>query len=246
MSTNEAPTFRLRGVRKVYGDTAALNVESLDVPAGEILCLLGPTGAGKSTLLRLLAAVERPTTGEVLFQGASPWIDSAALLMRRRITLTFQRPLLLTGTVRSNIEYGLRLRNGRKPPADKVDKILARLKLARLAEQSARTLSGGQTQLVALARALILEPSVLLLDEPTANLDPAHVALVEQVIQEDYHQRRTTVVLATHNLFQARRVAQRVALMLDGRVVEVAPTDVFFQSPCDPRSREFVEGKMVY
>jgi len=242
---NEAPLFQLRQVRKRYGGTWAVDVDDLTVRPGETLCLLGPTGAGKSTLLRLLAAVERPTTGEVRFQG-KPWHVDPPLAARRRIALVFQRPLLLTGTVKANVEYGLRLRNGKRYSATKVDRILERLGLAKLAGQSARTLSGGQMQLVGLARVLVLEPDVLLLDEPAANLDPAHVALVEGVIQEDFHQRRTSIVWATHNLFQARRVAQRVALMLSGRLVEVASTEDFFHSPSDPRTRDFVEGKMIY
>jgi tungstate transport system ATP-binding protein len=246
MSRNEAPLFQLRQVRKEYGDTVAVDVGSHDVPTGEILCLLGPTGAGKSTLLRLLAAVERSTTGDIFFQGNSLRIESLPLSTRRYITMVFQRPLLLTRTVRSNVEYGLRMRDGKDFSAGKVDRILELLGLSKLAAQSARTLSGGQTQLVALARALVLEPNVLLLDEPTANLDPAHVALVERVIQEDFQQRRTSVVWATHNLFQARRIAQRVALILNGRLVEVAPNDLFFHSPSDPRTSDFVEGKMVY
>ncbi|MCH8147419.1 MAG: ATP-binding cassette domain-containing protein, partial [Planctomycetes bacterium] len=107
-------------------------------------------------------------------------------------------------------------------------------------------LSGGQTQLVCLARALVASPDVLLLDEPTANLDPAHVALVEETIREVQRQRGLTVVWATHNLFQVRRVADRVALMLDGQLVEVAATEPFFESPKDSRTADFVQGKMVY
>lgn len=241
---SETPLFQLRRVRKQYGDTLAVDVENLDVQTGETLCLLGPTGAGKSTLLRLLAAVERPTTGEVFFRGDLLRIESLPLATRRRIAMVFQRPMLLTGTVRWNVEYGLRMRNSKG--FDTVDRILEVLGLTRLAGQSAHTLSGGQTQLVALARALVLEPCVLLLDEPTANLDRAHVALVERVIQEERQRRRSSIVWATHNLFQARRVARKVALILDGRLIEVAPPNVFFHSPSDPRTKDFVEGKTVY
>src|SRR5262249_3119346 len=110
---------------------------------------------------------------------------------------------------------------------------------------SARTLSGGETQLVALARALVVDPEVLLLDEPTANLDPARVAVVESVVN-DVHQRGTTVIMATHNLFSAHRVAGRVALLLDGRLIEDAPKEQFFNAPQDPRTAAFVRGDMVY
>ena len=99
---------------------------------------------------------------------------------------------------------------------------------------------------MALARALAVEPDVLLLDEPTAHLDPARVALVKEAVDEFRRQRQATVVWATHNLFQARRVAQRVALLLDGRLVEVAPTQTFFERPSDPRTADFVQGKMIY
>ena len=120
MSMNKASLFQLRQVRKEYRRTVAVNLKALDIPAGEILCLLGPTGAGKSTLLRLLATVERPTTGNILFEGES-LMKSLPLSTRRRITMTFQRPVLLTGTVRSNVEYGLRLRGGKhRPPPPRV------------------------------------------------------------------------------------------------------------------------------
>jgi tungstate transport system ATP-binding protein len=118
--------------------------------------------------------------------------------------------------------------------------------LSKIASQSAQTLSGGQTQLVALARSLVIEPDVLLLDEPTAHLDPAHVALVEETIRQFQQERQTTIVWATHNLFQARRVADRTALLLNGQLVEVAPTEEFFKNPSDSRTAEFVQGRMVY
>ncbi|HKB41304.1 MAG TPA: ATP-binding cassette domain-containing protein, partial [Gemmataceae bacterium] len=167
------------------------------------------------------------------------------LPVQRRITMVFQRPLLLKETVQANVEYGLRLRGVGRPAARAQD-VLSRLGLTDLAPQPSHTLSGGQTQLVALARALAVEPDVLLLDEPTAHLDPARVAVVEEVVGEFQRQRRATVVWATHHLFQARRVAQRIALLLDGRLVEVAPTQTFFEAPTDRRTADFVQGKMIY
>lgn len=246
MTDAAAPLYQLSNVRRQYGPTLAVDVEGLSVDRRETLCLLGPTGAGKSTLLRLLAALEPPTSGSIELEGETLLAGRTPLERQRRLTMVFQRPVLLAGTVEWNVAYGLRLRHGRQFPAEKVRRVLERLGLARLARQSAKTLSGGQTQLVALARGLVLEPDVLLLDEPTSHLDPAHVALVEQFVQEQRSARPTTIVWATHNLFQARRVATRVALLLEGRLVEVAATDEFFQTPNDPRTRDFVAGKMIY
>jgi tungstate transport system ATP-binding protein len=236
--------YHLEGLTQRYAGRPVLEIDRLEVTAGEALCLVGPTGAGKSTLLRLLAGLERPAGGRLRF-GGHP-LDSRALplQMQRRLTLVFQRPLLLAGTVRANVEYGLRLRGLGRQPA-RVRAALDCLGLGPLASRQARALSGGETQLVALARALVLEPDVLLLDEPTAHLDPARVALVEGVVREA-HRGGATVVWATHNLFQARRVAGRVALLLDGRLVEVARAEEFFTAPRDPRTAAFVRGDMIY
>jgi tungstate transport system ATP-binding protein len=120
------------------------------------------------------------------------------------------------------------------------------LGLGDLAGARARSLSGGEAQRVALARALIIEPRVLLLDEPTANLDPYNVNLIEDVIRRVNRERGTSMVLVTHNVFQARRLAHRVCLLLNGHLVEVADTAAFFESPSDPRTAAFVRGDMVY
>jgi tungstate transport system ATP-binding protein len=241
--TQSSP-YRIEGVRKKHSDAFTLQVERLDIAGGEILCLLGPAGAGKSTLLRLLSGLEAATSGTLLFDGISLGAPLAPLAILRRIATVHQRPLLLSGTVRYNLEYGLRVRG--VPPAIRVDSVLERLGLTKLAAQPAHTLSGGQTQLVSLARALAIEPDVLLLDEPTANLDPANVALVEKVVLDMQRQRVMTVIWATHNLFQARRVADRVCLFLNGNLIESAPTEEFFEKPTDERSAQFVQGKMVY
>jgi tungstate transport system ATP-binding protein len=222
----------------------ALNLRGLKIPRGECFALVGPTGAGKSTLLRLLAALEQPDHGQIHW-AQHPWHSALPLAVRRRITLVHQQTRLLHRSVRSNIEYPLRIRRARDAPA-RAEALLRRVGLEPLARQSAVTLSGGQVQLVALARALVIEPEVLLLDEPTAHLDPAHVALAEQIIQNYRQAHGATVVWATHNLFQARRVADRVGLLLEGQMVEVAAVTDFFTRPTDPRTAEFVQGKMVY
>jgi tungstate transport system ATP-binding protein len=237
--------YQLRDVHKQYVGHSVVQIERLEILMGEVLCLVGPTGAGKSTLLRLLAGLEAPSQGMLLFGRQQLPTARLPRAAQRQISMVFQRPLLLRGTVKMNIEYGLRLRGSRASPA-KVQEVIERLGLLEIVHQYAHTLSGGQTQLVALARALAIEPDVLLLDEPTAHLDPARVGLVEQAIR-DYRQRRqATIVWATHNLFQARRVAHRVALLLDGQLVEVAPTTRFFEAPADPRTTAFVQGKMIY
>ena len=239
------PVYRLLGVTKVYGTRKVLDVAALDVHAGEILGIVGPSGAGKSTLLRLLGFLEAPTSGTLTFRGQR--INGAAppLAVRRQVTMVFQRPVLLSGSVYANVAYGLRVR-GITDARERVHQVLDQLGMLPLRKESASTLSGGEAQRVALARALVVEPEVLLLDEPTANLDPAHVAIIEDVVRKARATRGMTIVLVTHNIFQARRLADRVALLVAGRLVEVAPTRAFFESPCAPETRAFISGEMVY
>jgi tungstate transport system ATP-binding protein len=193
----------------------------------------------------LLATLDSPSSGTVWFGGHRVDDRSFSVDVRRRITLVFQRPHLLAGTILTNVEYGLKLRGRHGHPAQ-ARGMLERVHLSHLADRPAQAVSGGEAQLVALARALAVEPDVILLDEPTNNLDPARVALVEEVVMSDHRERGTTVVWATHNHFQARRVGDRVALLLDGKLVESATADAFFEAPKDPRTAAFVQGKMVY
>ena len=236
-------SFHLNRVSRRLSETFYLRIEELTVRRGEVFALLGPTGAGKTTLLRLLTGLEFPDAGDIQFNGV-PLNRESPLSLLHDITMVHQRPLLLAGSVETNVAYGLRAR--RRAPNSKVTEVLTRLGLGHLARCDARSLSGGQMQLVALARALVLEPSILLLDEPTANLDPAHVARVEEVIGEFQSVRGMTVVWATHNLFQARRVSQWVMLLLEGNVIEVSENTAFFANPQDTRTAAFIQGKMVY
>lgn len=238
--------YRLQNVSKEYAGRRVLQVETLKIERGEVFALVGPSGAGKSTLLRLLNFLEPPTTGRIRFLDVEFSANQPMPLQyRRRVTTVFQRPVLLNRSVQANVGYGLSLR-GLGDSEGEVEKALAQVSLQHLARQRARTLSGGEAQRVALARAIVLQPDVLLLDEPTANLDPYNVGLIEEIVIKLNHERGTTLVLVTHNVFQAKRLAHRVALMLDSQPVEVAGVDAFFESPQDPRTAAFVRGEMVY
>ena len=242
----QAAIYNLQSVTKRYGERLVLDVPELSIHAGEMLALVGPSGAGKSTLLRLLNFLEPWDSGTITCDGQRfTHPDAVPLALRRQITTVFQRPLLLSDSVAANVAYGLRLR-GRRDNRHIVNAALERVGLQNLAHAPARTLSGGEMQRVALARAIVLEPRVLLLDEPTANLDPRNVQIIEQTVAELHRQHGTTVVFVTHNLFQARRLAERAALLLDGQIVEIADTTAFFDAPRDSRTAAFVNGEMVW
>jgi len=238
--------YRLTGVSKSYDGHQVLSIGELSIQRGEILAIVGPSGAGKSTLLRLLNFVEPPDDGTLEFRNRTyRREDAVPLEERRRVTTVFQRPLLLKQSVQANVAYGLRLR-GRRDVHDDVAAALKSVRLERLARQKATTLSGGEAQRVALARAIALQTDVLLLDEPTANLDPYNVGTIEAIVEETNRDQGTTIVLVTHNVFQARRLAHRVGLLLDGELIEVGSVDAFFEAPTDPRTAAFARGEMVY
>lgn len=240
-----SPVYSLDHVLQQYNGRTVVNIAELAIRPGEILALVGPSGAGKSTLLRLLAFLERPAGGHLQYHGRTvteQWPDLAA---RRRVTLVFQRPQLLHRSVAANVALGLKLR-GQDGVAARVAEILQQVGLAELAQAQAHTLSGGEMQRVALARALIFQPDVLLLDEPTANLDPYNVKSIEQIVRQANQNQGTTMVMVTHNTFQARRLADRVGLLLNGRLVEVAATEDFFERPAQPETAAFLCGDIIY
>ncbi len=153
--------------------------------------------------------------------------------------------MLLNRSVWDNVAFGLELRNNRNSK-DVIQSALEKVGLERLAKQRARTLSGGEAQRVALARALVLEPDVLLMDEPTANLDPANVSIIEQIAADLNKNSGTTLVLVTHNIFQAKRLAHRVVFLLEGQLIEMGSNTEFFKKPKDVRTKAFIGGDMVY
>ncbi|HEU4753290.1 MAG TPA: ATP-binding cassette domain-containing protein [Armatimonadota bacterium] len=231
------PAFRLAGVEMARGGRTLLRVPSLEIAPGAVTAVVGPSGAGKSTLLRLLAGLETPDRGTVRAGEAPP--------VPGRIVMLFQRPVLFRGTVLENAAAGLRLR-GRRDPLAKARPWLERLGLAEKAHRPVSTLSGGEYQRVALARALAVEPEVLLLDEPTASLDPENVRLIERLVAATRTETGMTVVWVTHNPFQAQRVADSALLLLEGEVVEHSPAAAFFGEEAQPRTRDFLGGRLIW
>ena len=236
--------YCLTDLQQTYNGRRVLDIDRLDVGRGEVLAVLGPSGSGKSTLLRLLNFLEQPSGGTLIFDGQM--VDDRLLLeQRRRVTTVFQRPALLRRSVADNIGYGLKLR-GEKLPDDELAAWLDRLGLAHLARQRADKLSAGEAQRVALARALVLRPDVLLLDEPSANLDPYNIGLIERLVAEAHAETGMTVVWVTHDIFHARPVAGRVAFLVCGRLIELADVATFFTAPKTPQAAAFLRGELVY
>lgn len=238
--------YRLEKVVKVYGTREVCHIDTLEIYKGEMFCIMGPNGAGKSTLLRLLNFLEPPTSGTIYFNGKTFSNNSQPpLSLRRQITTVFQDPILLTTSVEANVAYGLKLRHQRDSQ-QKVQEALKKVGLSPLAKAKVSTLSGGEAQRVALARALVIRPEVLLLDEPTANLDPYNVNLIEDLITSINREQGTTIVLVTHNTFQAKRLAHRIAFLLNGKIVETGKTKEIFSHPLNPSTTAFIKGEMAY
>jgi len=221
----------LKDITKCYGEITALSGVSLEVMEKEIFTILGPNGSGKTTMLRVMASIDDPTSGEVFFDGEKI-NNSNKRQARKKSTMVFQRITLFNTTVYKNVAYGLKLRGySEKQTERKVKEALSLARLAGYEKRLAKKLSGGEQQRVALARALALNTKLLLLDEPTANLDPKNVSIIEETISRVNREFNTTIVMATHNLFQAETLTNRVALLLGGKIAQIGRPHEILRGP---------------
>lgn len=219
------------------GDAALIDRLTLHLPDRGIHCLIGPNGAGKSLTLRLLHGLLQPASGMVAWRG-SPLSASDRVAQ----AMVFQKPVLLRRSVAANVDFVLKSRHASDPAFR--DSLLARVGLEGRNRQPARLLSGGEQQRLALARALAIRPRVLFLDEPTASLDPNSARVIEDILSEE-RRHGTLCVLVTHDVGQARRLADSIAFVAGGRITEHSTADRFFRAPASTEARQYLSNLMV-
>ena len=236
------PLIEVRNLYKRYSEKEALKNINLNVKKGEALAVIGPTGAGKTTLLRLLDFLGMPTSGRIYFDGIDVTRPGKIRLeVRRRMAFVLQKPVLFNTTVYGNIAYGLKWRGVRKSSLrQKVEGILRMVSLSDYKNRNARTLSGGEAQRVAIARAIAVEPEVLLLDEPTANLDPVSTSRIEGLIRDIIERYDTTIIMATHDMAQGQRLTDRIVVLINGEIHQTGGSREVFTSPKNKEVAEFV------
>jgi tungstate transport system ATP-binding protein len=232
--------LRLQDVGYATGGERLIEGVTVELSAGPRTVILGPNGAGKSLLLRLCHGLIRPTSGQITWRlGEGP-------VLRLRQAMVFQRPVMLRRSAAGNIGFALKLRGlGRRDRRARIDEVMERTGLSSVAHQPARVLSGGEQQRLALARAWALEPEVLFLDEPTASLDPAATRVVEELVLS-IHCSGTKIVMTTHDLGQARRLADQILFLNRGRLVEVGPAAAFFEGPATTEAAAFLKGELTW
>ncbi len=220
--------YNLEGITKCFGPLEVLDIPALGFEEGDIHALVGPNGAGKTTLMKLLALLDSPTSGRILYRMKEVHPRTAPLSLKREITMVDQNPVMFTTSVFSNTAYGLRARGvGKAETQRRVAEALHVVGLEGFEKRRAAKLSSGESQRVAIARALAVRPNVLLLDEPTANVDPINAEIIEDLIRRLREEENVTVILSTHNLSQAYRLADNVITVMAGRIADTFKENLF-------------------
>ena len=241
--------IKVEKLNKTLDHKVILNNINLEIQENKVSCLIGPNGAGKTTLLRILNLLEKPTGGRIYYDGKD-YDEVDKLSLQRRMVLVGQGPAMFNASVFNNLAYGLKVRK-KKDIKKKVKRALGMVNLSGIEDRSALTLSGGEAQRVALARALIFDPEVILLDEPTHNLDPISKKIVEDLIFHLKSESQKTMVLSTHDLSLAERFAHQVYFLKKGKIVEEGEAGRIFSSPSSFFSARFMgianlfQGKLL-
>ncbi|MFR0986341.1 ABC transporter ATP-binding protein [Frisingicoccus sp.] len=231
--------IEIEKLKKAYQGVMVLDIERMTIKTGEITAIVGPNGAGKSTLLNLIGNLIRKDEGRILYNGDEK-------VPEKDLTLVFQEPYLIASTVKKNIAYPMKLRKFSKEAIEaRIRELAEELNLEALLNKKANQLSLGEVQKVALARALSFKPELLLLDEPCASIDPYTTSEIEKILRKMNHSGGTTMIMVTHNLAQARRLADEVILLKKGKLVECCGSEQFFTHPDNEETKKFVEGELL-
>ncbi|MBN1166562.1 MAG: ABC transporter ATP-binding protein [Methanospirillaceae archaeon] len=228
-------------IKKSFDGKTILSGVDGTIKTGEIFAIIGPSGQGKTTLLRILNLLETPSEGNIILDGVSIHEIKDRNQIRRKMGMVFQDTIAFHDTVFNNIALGLRYRHySKKEIQERVMQKLGEIGLSGFSNRNATTLSGGEKQRVSLARVLITDPEILLLDEPTANLDPISTEVIENLIRRYNRECNTTVIMATHDLLLGQRLADRVAVMMDGRFIQSGTVFDLFSRPCSGAVAQFI------
>jgi tungstate transport system ATP-binding protein len=246
MMTDSIPILEVRNLEVRKGGMTILHVPSLLIKGRETLSLIGPNGAGKTTFLQTLSYLLKPFLGEILFEGKKANSNQSIFEYRRKFALVFQEPLLFDTTVFHNVASGLKIRGMKKMEIRKrVAEQLDRFGISHLIHRSAKTLSGGEAQRTSLARAFAIRPDVLLLDEPFASLDPPTRESLIEDLERILRQTRTTTIFATHDRLEALRLSDRIAVMNNGKILQIGSPDDVMNHPIDEFVASFVGVETV-
>lgn len=241
------PLIQLRDVLYKVGNKTILDIPEFDLHSGEFLGIMGPNGAGKSSLLKLLSFLENHSSGQILYRGEKVEADSISLQTRRKFSVAMQQSLLLDTSVFQNIALGLKLRNNpKKEIKEKTEMWMERFQITHLSKKNAQLLSGGEAQRVNLARAMIVEPEILFLDEPFSALDfPTKIKLMEDFKQITV-QTGTTSVFVSHDLSEIQYLTTRLAVMMEGEIKQEGVTRKVLERPNHSTSSFLNEWKKFY
>lgn len=232
--------IEIKDLTKKYEKKTVLNIKDATLNLNGSTGIIGPNGAGKSTLVNILAGLIDPTTGLITYDGS-------AVIPKKDMTLVFQKPYLISGSVEMNIRYPLRLRSWSSEKIKaRTDFLLEELGLTTLRSQKTWKLSGGETQKVALARALSFQPKLLILDEPTANIDPGTTAEIEKMLKKVSLEADVKIIIITHNLVQAKRVCDNIIFMNKGAIIEQGATDQILHAPLHQETEKFISGELLF
>lgn len=221
--------YKIDNIRRVHGARTVLNIETLSIEQGKVYTLTGPNGAGKTTLLNILAFLDKPSSGNIDFLGERVrWSENDLHRMRRYVVLLDQNPIMFSGTVEDNVAFGLKMRKmARAEIGQRVAKVLDLVGLARFAGQNAQKLSGGETKRVALARALAVQPEVLICDEPSANVDNENQEMILDLLARINQEQGTSIIFSTHYLAQGYRLADHTLLLENGSLSDILNENVY-------------------